>query len=221
MNSAFEELNAFLIRDESIDLVEMPAALKEKWTGFAAEDSKKWVTFPSSPPTDVTAIVVNGRVLARQDLLTFAFPRTSVRVTFISNAYRPTTITLKGNETDWPMLRRQPWVNEDCSVPPLEPRYGGLTPKALGFAACDSLLPKSESTSKISDNKERKSIEDFGLARRSSDPLEMPAPQAPSIVKNPWFWGALGAVAIGAVVAMQINGREHQTSVQPTNHDAW
>lgn len=221
LNSVFADLNAFLAHDENIDLGEMPMALKARWSEFATADFKKWSTFVSSPPTDVTSIVVNGRVVARQELLTFAFPRRSVRVTFNSNAYRPTTIRLTGSEVDWPILQRQAWIGEDCSLAPMDARWNESSMKALGFTPCDSSKPKSDSVSKISESKDRKAIEDFGLSQRPSDPFEARAPQGPSIVKNPWFWGALGAVAVGAVVAMQINGRQAQVSVQPTNRDAW
>lgn len=221
LDSVFAALNAFLAHDENLDLGEMRPEIKVRWAKFAADDKKKWVIFPASPPSDVTAIFVNGRIVPRYELLTFAFPRRPVRVTFISNAYQPTTVILNGGETDWPILHRQVWVNDDCSLMPTDKKYGDSPMKVLGFAPCDSSQPKSDAGAKKFEIKDQKTIEDFGLSPRSSNPIEMPPAQGPSIVKNPWFWGVLGAVAIGAVVAMQATGRESRATVQPANHDAW
>ncbi len=220
----FSKLNAFTVGDDTADFSEMPARIKTTWETFLnqnATDAKARLSFPLGLPTDVGIVILNGRPISRQNLSSLFLPRADVRVTLISNTYQPFTVRLTDRTIEWPTLSRKTWINDDCSVNGLAPSFSQMKLKVLGFADCEGV--KAEKGASIADGdgaKAENQLAKFGLSRSSPLSDDLPSPREPVVYKKPWFWGALGVLALGAVIAVRANDNR-EAAVQPTNNEGW
>ena len=216
-DEVFRDLAAFLVNDDSMDLSEMNPALRSAWLEWRSANRKTWVSFPSSLPSDVTAVIVNGQLIPRASALTLAVPRSSIRVTFLSNAMQPISLILKGTEMDWPLLERRAWVHDDCSTAKAPGTLAEMKFKILGFSNCDGVSKQAIPPPTA----DRAQIEDFGLAKNSKEPFEVPAQSVPTIFAKPMFWGVVGAVVLGVVVASQLRDRSSPAAITPSSSEGW
>lgn len=201
---------------EVFDTSELAVEERKIWEAAIGADRIGQIAFPSALPVDVTAVLVNGRALARQDFTAFKFPRVPIRLTLLSNVFQPLSLKLTGTETDWPTLGRKTWIANDCSIAQSEAVLLRSKVATLGPDHCQSA--RNLATASATD---QQLIEKFGLERAKG---EAPVPTKPElpILKKPWFWGVVGAVAVGTVVAVAMqNKNQSDGNVRPTNHDGW
>ncbi len=217
-------LRAFTYGDNAAEFSTMSAGVIAKWESFLAREAgvvNTRLPFPTGLPTDVSHVLVNGRPIARQTLSSLLLPRAEIRVTWISNTYQPSTMRLTDRTTEWPKLARRTWINDDCSFNVLAPSYGEIKMKVLGFPKCDGI--KTENAASITEGDRattESQLSKFGLSRSSPPTGELPSPSGPNITQKPWFWGALGVLALGAVIAVRA-GENRESTVQPTHNDGW
>jgi hypothetical protein len=241
-SESFARLHSFLGDEESLEKSAMSTNLLKRWslfksgTALIASSSKTNLPAISKLPTDVVGIIVNGRFRLREN--SPAFSTTPTRVTMISNSYQPFTIRLKGRETVWPQMSRRPWINEDCTINPLQGMQpaqtllptpaahgalGEIKMRAVGFLGCEKTTNQISAGTRESKDESLKAqteLAKFGLSGSPSNYPMAPTSIVPAVIKKPWFWGALGVVALGAVLAVKANDNRSK-AVQSTNNDGW
>lgn len=189
---------------------------KEFRAATAGNDAPRFV-FPTLPE-DVVLVLVNGEPVSRYELPKFDLPNGPTRVTLISNVFHPTSITLGGAETRWPPVERKRWINEDCSIHNSPGLSQTMKLVALGVGRC-SLVARN-----VQSGGHKKEGVDFGFSKgatmesEANWPEPMPAP-SPNVFRRPWFWGVVGAVAIGAAIAIERS--QNQTMVRPNHSETW
>lgn len=232
---------------ETIDLTDLSAENRHRWDKSAPQDATSWRTFDATLPTDVTYVVLNGLPIARSQLPALKIPPTKLRMTMLSNAFRPATVIMSGQDASWPTITRVPWIGENCQIAKLvgignETKISILGlgrcqksddiftagSSAAGNATADTSPSVTGNSSAIASTPNGNGISDqevirkFGLERGGAEklslPMETPTSSPSALLKKPWFWGLLGAVAIGTVVALS---RPQPTEVQPTNREGW
>lgn len=195
----------------------MSPSLTKIWSETKAADLAAWSTFRSSLPVDIVGVLVNGRYQARQEFGAFRFAHVTTRVTLLSNVYQPMTLVLAPEQSDWPTLQRQMWIAADCAIARPQggdPKFRDVKMKILGLERCQTPMK----TAKI-DPIDRETIEKFGLTDKSgADPFPMPHEETKSVLQKTWFWGVVGALAIGAAVVI---ASQRSTSPQPVHNDGW
>lgn len=164
-------------------------------------------------PSDVTAILLNGREVPRSDFESIEFPRRATRITLLSNAFAPVTVKLSGFETKWPLIVRKSWVTESCAQ--IAAPVAG-TDVAVSILASDRCRDALKMTPLASGDREL--IEKFGIDRLRTEPLREPV-KPKTWIERPWVWAAIGVVAVGAVIAIERS--QNQASVQPVVREGW
>ncbi len=220
----FSRLSAFTSADDTADFSKMILGVRSKWESFLAREAgiaNSRLPFPAGLPTDVSHVLLNGRPIARQTLSSLFLPRADVRVTWISNTYQPFTMRLTDRTTAWPTLARRAWLNDDCSINVLASFNSDIKMKVLGSARCERA--KAENPTTISEGDQataENQLSKFGLSQSLTPANEMPKSDGTTVLKKPWFWGALGVLALGAVIAVRA-GDNRDATVQPTHNEGW
>lgn len=191
-------------------------AEKQEWKISSHPSPEDWraVSSLEAPlPSDITHVLLNGRVLDRAIFLKTKLPPHSQRVTLISNLYQPTTIILKGDEIAWPEVSRSPWSHDGCSVNPRRAFDSDIKVSVLSETPCTSVESARLTTSHDT------MIEKFGIDRKPGLPRPVEKSEKAFYEKS-WFWWSLaGAVALGAVVAIERS--QNPSSVRPTTRQGW
>jgi hypothetical protein len=179
-------------------------------------DQSDWISaapFADSLPRDVVAIMINGRAYDRATFSNLRLPRTSLRVTLVSNLYHPFSVKIADIKSEVIVPNRTGWVGPTCQLGSRPPLLSDeVQVRILTARVCNSesrpLDPSEDIRAK------------FGL--QGAAPSSALPPNAPieiPILKKTWFWGVVGLVAIGAVVAYEKS--QSQASVRPISREGW
>lgn len=228
----FEKLDAYLV-DDAGDLSSMPEKMRVSWNSFRLEARSRRANVSVSLPTDVIALLINGKPMTRQNFISLSIPNSGIRVTAISNSYQPQTFILKGNDPQWPIVPRTAWLNDDCTINKLGVVPRDVEFRSIGFGKCPTNIAGKISPTvapdqtdlagtHLADSKSSQEIsERFGINRNPIFPTEPLDPTPTAFYKKPWFWGTVGAVVLGAAIAISANQKTTSTVVPVSNSESW
>jgi hypothetical protein len=164
-------------------------------------------------PSDVTAILLNGREISKVDFESLEIPKRATRITLLSNAFAPATVKFSGFETSWPRFERRSWVTENCGQIPAPKLGSDAIVTILASNRCRDVVKISAATAG-----DRELIDRFGIDRLQTTPMREPV-KPKSWVERPWVWAAVGVLAIGAAIAIERS--QNQASLQPVSREGW
>lgn len=216
---SLEEVSNTLSKERQVDLV-----------ANEAEDMKNWKSASSlgvSLPSDITHVLLNGRVYERAAFSEAKFPSQTQRFTLVSNLYQPVSFILKGDETAWPELNRRPWSHDGCTPNPARATDLDMTVNVLNEGECQTPAAIAEKTAAAlaasTHTSNAEMLTKFGLDRSPKESW----PTAPQEAEKPfyrksWFWWSVaGVVAAGAAVAFHQSRNSSSDSVHPVNREDW
>jgi hypothetical protein len=181
----------------------------------------------TSLPEDVTGVFVNGKwhPKSQKHFETFydnvsaelRIPTPKVRMTFVSNLFEPKTLLISSAQDFEDLGHRESWIKPrtPCLVDFSAYSSKQIQTAVLGDEKCEGLI--GPLATKAQDLGLRQ-IRDFGSGTVPRDPFRTTTPidQPPTV--RPWFWAAIGGVAL---VAIAISARGKETQTQPTTNSGW
>ncbi|MDX9731178.1 MAG: hypothetical protein RBT63_05355 [Bdellovibrionales bacterium] len=213
--------------------------IMKEFENFATQEKASWIHFPlEALPNDVRAVVINGRGYNRENLVNLQLPsrpqdQATLKLILVSNLFQPMTILFSDllNSSGGARYVRKPWVLSACGLErdALE-HLSHLDPIHNQDIAVLSERSCARATAK-SDTEEILEFQKGFLRPLGENPLSSSFPSAPASasslwVKKPWVWVVAGAIATGAVIAInhhnqhnhhsRSQGGEASTATSPT-----
>jgi len=176
--------------DEELDVRFFPPPLIERRKLLAEKTDWVQLSWPGAD-SDWPALIVNGK---KCEPKLCRLPRGHVaRVQFISNVWILHTATLQAEKILSYRPPQAPWLEGNCAAYQMSEQVKILGQTKAYFS--------KECLSYDGDNS-------LSWAKPTAAPLifkEADPPKLPrrNIIKSPWFWGAIGAVALSAVIYHQ------------------
>jgi hypothetical protein len=138
-------------------------------------------------------------------------------MTFVSNLFEPKTLLISSAQDFEDLGHRESWIKPrtPCLVDFSAYSSKQIQTAVLGDEKCEGLI--GPLATKAQDLGLRQ-IRDFGSGTVPRDPFRTTTPidQPPTV--RPWFWAAIGGVAL---VAIAISARGKETQTQPTTNSGW